>query len=56
MLQIKERKWVRGYLGPGDTLAGESEIVTTPCMSELEQQRGGNRGRERRGLTMATCR
>lgn len=36
MLQIKERKWVRGYLGPGDTLAAESEIVTTPRMSELE--------------------
>lgn len=46
MLQIKERKWVRGYLGPGDTLAGESEIVTTPRMSELER---GKRGQGEKG-------
>lgn len=45
MLQIKERKRVRGYLGPGDTLAGESEIVTTPRMSELERRKTGTGGK-----------
>lgn len=38
MLQIKERKWVRGYL-PGDTLAGESEIVTTPVRTGAAEGR-----------------
>lgn len=49
MLQIKERKWIRGYLGPGYTLAGESEIVTTPRMSELE--RGGETGTGEEGAS-----